>query len=61
MDIMIDEDGCCGAGQCGLTAPQVFDRRDEDGVVVLPALPPEVHALRHTAAVRPAAAIRVSG
>ena len=64
MEIMIDEDGCCGAGQCVLTAPEVFDQRDEDGVVVLldAAPPPEVHeAVRQAAAVCPAAVIRVDG
>ncbi|MEU6130066.1 ferredoxin [Saccharopolyspora sp. NPDC047091] len=62
MEITIDEDGCCGAGQCVLTAPEVFDQRDEDGVVVLldAAPPPEVHeAVRQAAAVCPAAVIRV--
>ena len=29
------EERCVGAGQCNLLAPEVFDQRDEDGVVVL--------------------------
>ena len=33
--IHVDQDECIGAGQCVLTAPQVFDQREEDGVVVL--------------------------
>lgn len=63
MKISVDQDRCCGAGQCVLTAPEVFDQRDEDGVVVLldaePA--PELHAVvREAAAVCPAAAIAVT-
>lgn len=63
MKITVDEDKCCGAGQCALIAPEVFDQRDEDGVVVLlDARPPaEQHALAEEAAsVCPAAAIEVS-
>ncbi|UBU10220.1 ferredoxin [Nonomuraea gerenzanensis] len=26
---------CCGAGDCVLLAPEVFDRRDDDGIVLL--------------------------
>lgn len=35
MRISVDEAKCCGAGQCVLVAPAVFDQRPEDGVVVL--------------------------
>ncbi|WP_020124524.1 ferredoxin [Streptomyces canus] len=62
MRITIEEDKCCGAGQCVLLAPEVFDQRDEDGVVVLlDAEPPaEQHAAaREAAAVCPASAIEV--
>jgi ferredoxin len=62
MRITIEEDKCCGAGQCVLVAPEVFDQRDEDGVVVLlDAEPPaEQHAAaREAAVVCPAAAIKV--
>lgn len=62
MLIIIDEDKCCGAGQCVLVAPDVFDQRDEDGVVVLlDANPPagRLDAVREAAAVCPAAAIGV--
>ncbi|MFJ3712623.1 ferredoxin [Streptomyces sp. NBC_01387] len=62
MRITIDEEKCCGAGQCVLVAPEVFDQRDEDGVVILlDAEPPaEQHAAtREAAAVCPAAAIEV--
>jgi ferredoxin len=33
--IYVDEHKCVGAGQCVMAAPQVFDQREEDGVVVL--------------------------
>lgn len=62
MNITIDEEKCCGAGQCVLAAPEVFDQRDEDGIVVLRnANPPEEQgaAVRDAAAVCPAAAIAV--
>jgi ferredoxin len=30
-----DRDRCVGAGMCALTAPEVFDQDDEEGLVVL--------------------------
>ncbi|MFI5664476.1 ferredoxin [Streptomyces sp. NPDC051684] len=63
MKITVDEDKCCGAGQCVLIAPEVFDQRDDDGIVVLlDAQPPvDQHALVDEAAsVCPAAAIELS-
>lgn len=62
MRIEIDENACVGAGQCVLAAPEVFDQRDEDGVVVLLDKEPgaEMHeAARRAAMLCPAAAIRV--
>ncbi len=35
MKITIDHDKCCGAGTCVLLAPDVFDQRDDDGIVIL--------------------------
>ncbi|MER7396540.1 ferredoxin [Streptomyces sp. NPDC000151] len=63
MRITIDEDKCCGAGQCVLVAPEVFDQRDEDGVVVLlDAEPPERQraAVTEAAQICPAAAITLA-
>ncbi|NGY64751.1 ferredoxin [Lentzea sp. NEAU-D13] len=63
MKITVDQDKCCGAGTCVLLAPDVFDQRDEDGIVVLldEAPPAELHSLVHEAAsVCPAAAISVT-
>ncbi|MGA5508192.1 ferredoxin [Streptomyces umbrinus] len=62
MEIAIEYDKCCGAGQCVLVAPEVFDQRDEDGIVVLldENPPEEQHEnVRQAAAVCPAAAIEV--
>ncbi|MER7003636.1 ferredoxin [Dactylosporangium sp. NPDC000555] len=35
MKISADTGVCVASGQCALLLPQVFDQRDEDGVVVL--------------------------
>ncbi|MEU3986602.1 ferredoxin [Streptomyces sp. NPDC026672] len=35
MKVTVDQDKCVGSGQCVLVAPDVFDQRDEDGIVVL--------------------------
>ncbi len=35
MKVTVDQSKCCGAGQCVMTAPEVFDQRDEDGLVSL--------------------------
>jgi len=35
MKVLIDQHKCVGSGQCVLVAPDVFDQRDEDGIVVL--------------------------
>ncbi|MGV9394230.1 ferredoxin [Streptomyces olivaceus] len=63
MKLSVDEDRCCGAGACVLAAPEVFDQRDEDGVVVLLDDTPgdDRHAaVREAAAMCPAAAIEVT-
>ncbi|WP_197319049.1 ferredoxin [Saccharomonospora sp. NB11] len=62
MKVSVDEDKCCGAGQCVLLAPDVFDQREDDGIVVLLDAEPgeELHAVtREAASVCPAAAITV--
>lgn len=61
MRVIVDHDKCCGAGQCALLAPRVFDQQDDGKVIVLDATPPtELHAaVREAACVCPGAAIRV--
>lgn len=62
MKVSIDQDKCTGAGQCVLAAPEVFDQRDEDGIVELLDEHPPEHAqdgAREAEALCPAAAIRV--
>jgi ferredoxin len=58
--ITADQDKCCGAGTCVMLAPDVFDQREQDGVVVLldPTPPAALHAaVREAAGVCPASAI----
>lgn len=62
MKVLIDQDKCVAAGQCVAAAPEVFDQRDEDGVVVLlNESPPDdqADAVREAAAVCPALAIHI--
>lgn len=35
MKIKLNLDKCIAAGSCVMEAPEIFDQRDEDGVVVL--------------------------
>ena len=35
MQLIIDQHKCVGAGQCVFAAPEVFDQRDDDAIVVL--------------------------
>ncbi|WP_405824915.1 ferredoxin [Streptomyces sp. NBC_01390] len=60
MRVRVDQDKCCGAGSCVLSAPEVFDQDDEDGLVLLldPHPPADLHeAVREAAAVCPAEVI----
>ena len=63
MRVSVAVEKCVAAGQCVLLAPQLFDQREEDGVVVLldETPGPELHnAVRESATVCPAAAIHVA-
>jgi ferredoxin len=63
MEITVEEDRCVGAGQCVLAAAEVFDQREEDGIVVLlDAHPSDELAprVREAAARCPALAIEVA-
>ncbi|MFI1996982.1 ferredoxin [Actinoplanes sp. NPDC020271] len=60
--IELDEPKCIAAGQCVMTAPDVFDQRDEDGVAIIlePTPGPEhLDAARDAVAVCPAAALQL--
>ena len=60
--VRVDESRCVAAGQCVLAAPDVFDQRDEDGIVSVlqPAPDPaDDDAVREAAALCPAGAITV--
>jgi ferredoxin len=35
MKVTVDQDKCIASGQCVLAVPDVFDQREEDGIVVL--------------------------
>jgi ferredoxin len=64
MRVSVEADKCVAAGQCVLLAQDVFDQREEDGVVVLldETPGPEHHdAVREAALVCPAAAIDLAG
>jgi ferredoxin len=62
MKVLIDQEKCVGSGQCVLAAPDVFDQRDEDGMVVLLTENPddELHEeVREAARICPALAIEL--
>jgi ferredoxin len=63
MQVEVNVSKCVASGQCVLIAPEVFDQRDDDGMVILlDASPgPENHAsVRESALVCPAAAISLT-
>ena len=64
MRVRIDQNKCCGAGQCVLAAPEVFDQRDNDAIVILlNESPPESARAEVEQAIRlcPALAIEIEG
>jgi ferredoxin len=61
--VTVDAGRCCGSGNCALVAPEVFDQRVEDGVVVLLAERPAPASWAAVRAARvgcPAGAITVA-
>lgn len=64
MRVVIEQARCCGAGQCVLAAPDVFDQREDDGIVILlQENPPEElrAAVMQAIKVCPTLAIRLEG
>jgi ferredoxin len=64
MKVSIDQEKCCAAGTCVTIAPDVFDQRDEDGIVVLLLSDPPAdlrESVREAASVCPAMAIHLGG
>ena len=62
MKVLVDQDRCVAAGNCVVGAPDVFDQREEDGIVVLLQVePPEdlYAAVREAAITCPALAITI--
>jgi ferredoxin len=62
MKVTVDQDKCVSSGQCVLNASNLFDQRDDDGVVELlvdhPA-PDQEEDARKAAAACPALAIHL--
>jgi ferredoxin len=62
MKVAVDQDKCVSSGQCVLNAGEVFDQRDDDGVVVLLKESPPLELAENTrnaAAACPALAIDI--
>jgi ferredoxin len=62
MKVTVDQDICASSGNCVMHAPEIFDQRDDDGVVVLlNESPPAEQAdnTRKAAAGCPALAIHI--
>lgn len=62
MKVTVDQDKCVSSGMCVMNAVDVFDQRDDDGVVVLlvdePG-PEQAEEARKAAAACPALAIHI--
>ena len=62
MKVTVDQNICASSGNCVMNAPELFDQRDEDGVVVLlNANPPaeQAEGAHRAAAACPALAIHI--
>ena len=62
MKVAVDQNTCASSGNCVMNAPELFDQRDEDGVVVLLNANPsaeQAEGARRAAAACPALAIHI--
>jgi ferredoxin len=62
MKVTVDQDNCISSGNCVMHSSEVFDQRDEDGVVVLlNENPPaeQTESVRRAAAECPAHVINI--
>lgn len=62
MKVSVDQDRCVSSGQCVRNAAEVFDQRDDDGVVILLSDSPPADLavkVRAAAAACPAQAIQI--
>ncbi|OBG31872.1 ferredoxin [Mycobacterium sp. E3198] len=62
MKVTVDQNICASSGNCVMNAPEVFDQRDDDGVVVLlnsHPTPEQADGARRAAAACPALAIHI--
>ena len=62
MKVTVDQHKCVSSGMCVMNSPDVFDQRDDAGVVVLlidDPRPDLTDATREAAAACPALAIRI--
>ncbi|WP_437684071.1 ferredoxin [Sorangium sp. So ce131] len=61
MRVLVEYEKCCGAGQCVVVAPKVFDQRD-DGIVMLldeTPSPEQYSAVREAVSICPGAALQL--
>jgi ferredoxin len=62
MKVIVDQNICASSGNCVMNASEIFDQRDDDGVVVLLNANPsaeEADGARRAAAACPALAIHI--
>ena len=63
MRVIVDTGKCIASGNCVMNAPDVFDQREEDGIVVLLSEQPtreQADAARQAARVCPSGAIVIA-
>lgn len=63
MRVQVDQEKCASSGQCVMTAPDVFDQREYDGVVSLRTdrpSPEQTGNVRYAALICPSRAITVT-